>query len=262
MSHLHRAARLGQAAEVAECLAQGESVDAFSVHGFTPLMLAAWEGHVEAVRLLIAAGADFHLTTSFGCTALHLAAAAGHLEVAPALVAGGVPVDARNRDGRTPALEVARSNHAGVAALLHAHGADPELRDGEGWTAGDWLAVDGWPGRLRQEHPELFELPRRARPGAEETVGSLMAEEPSADAFAARRGRRICIWSYGGYRYEGPGVGRWAQRVAQVLFKPGLLAECEERFLQGEELEEARRCRVRRARAEERRARHPMKSLG
>ncbi|KAH0540415.1 Usher syndrome type-1G protein homolog isoform X1 [Cotesia glomerata] len=46
--------------------------------GMTPTLWAAFEGHVEALRLLVARGGDPDKTDYFGNTALHLAAARGH----------------------------------------------------------------------------------------------------------------------------------------------------------------------------------------
>ncbi|XP_034948415.1 Usher syndrome type-1G protein homolog [Chelonus insularis] len=46
--------------------------------GMTPTLWAAFEGHVDALRLLVARGGDPDKTDYFGNTALHLAAARGH----------------------------------------------------------------------------------------------------------------------------------------------------------------------------------------
>ncbi|KOC61059.1 Usher syndrome type-1G protein like protein [Habropoda laboriosa] len=46
--------------------------------GVTPTLWAAFEGHIDALRLLVARGGDPDKTDYFGNTALHLAAARGH----------------------------------------------------------------------------------------------------------------------------------------------------------------------------------------
>ncbi|XP_034191605.2 SAM_USH1G_HARP domain-containing protein Sans isoform X1 [Osmia lignaria lignaria] len=46
--------------------------------GMTPTLWAAFEGHIDALRLLVARGGDPDKTDYFGNTALHLAAARGH----------------------------------------------------------------------------------------------------------------------------------------------------------------------------------------
>lgn len=55
---LNRAALQGNAAEVTRLLEAGAFPDGQDETGFTPLMVAAREGHTEVVRLLIDAGAD------------------------------------------------------------------------------------------------------------------------------------------------------------------------------------------------------------
>jgi len=58
-------------------------------YGRTALMIAAAEGHLDAVRLLVEAGSDLHLTDEEGSTALSLARSYGHLDVAALLAQAG-----------------------------------------------------------------------------------------------------------------------------------------------------------------------------
>ena len=58
-------------------------------YGRTALMMAAAAGHLDAVRLLVEAGADASLTDEEGATALSLARSYGHLDVAALLEDAG-----------------------------------------------------------------------------------------------------------------------------------------------------------------------------
>jgi len=58
-------------------------------YGRTALMIAAAEGHLDAVRLLVEAGSDLHLVDEEGSTALSLARSYGHLDVAALLAQAG-----------------------------------------------------------------------------------------------------------------------------------------------------------------------------
>ena len=58
-------------------------------YGRTALMIAASEGHVDVVQLLIEAGAAVDLLDEEGSSALMLARSYGHLDVAATLVAAG-----------------------------------------------------------------------------------------------------------------------------------------------------------------------------
>jgi ankyrin repeat protein len=55
----------------------------------TPLMQASWHGHLQAVKLLVKYGASLGESSKWGETALELAEKAGHAEVARALKEAG-----------------------------------------------------------------------------------------------------------------------------------------------------------------------------
>ena len=70
-------------------------------HGFSPLMVAARDGNLAMVKLLVAKGDVLRARDSRGWTALHLAAAGGYLEIVQLLVYRGSDLAAEN-DERHP----------------------------------------------------------------------------------------------------------------------------------------------------------------
>ena len=115
-------------------LIKGEGVDAKDAQGQTPLMQAAAFGSAEAVRTLIAAGADVRAAGSAGFTALHLAA--DDLAKTRMLLDAGVDVNAASQLGRTPLIAAAASSQsAEVVRLLLARGANMNAADNSGVTA-------------------------------------------------------------------------------------------------------------------------------
>jgi ankyrin repeat protein len=115
-------------------LIKGEGVDAKDAQGQTPLMLAAAFGSAEAVRTLIAAGADVRAAGSAGFTALHLAA--DDLAKTRMLLDAGADVNAASQLGRTPLIAAAASSQsAEVVRLLLARGANMNAADNSGVTA-------------------------------------------------------------------------------------------------------------------------------
>jgi ankyrin repeat protein len=70
--------------------------------GMTPLLYAARDGHVEAARLLVAAGADRELADGNGIRPLLMAALNGQIAVARLLVEAGADVNADDFWGRSP----------------------------------------------------------------------------------------------------------------------------------------------------------------
>jgi uncharacterized protein len=154
------AAALGDAERLREVLdAEPSAAAAFSGDGWTALHLAAFFGHEEALRLLLArgadpnapstnamrntplhaglagrlgiegarrlvdAGADVHARQSGGYTLLQTAASRGAIDVIDLLLDGGADPDAASDDGRR-AIDLARERgHADAAAHLVARGA-------------------------------------------------------------------------------------------------------------------------------------------
>jgi hypothetical protein len=127
---LQLAAFNGHAAAIAALLAAGARVDGTDRDGFTPLMLAAHNGHTAAVDALLAAGADVRRATSDGGgTALHRASMNGHLDAAGVLLEAGARADVRNREGQRPIDGVrAPTRSLDAAAPLHLAASPPRRR--------------------------------------------------------------------------------------------------------------------------------------
>jgi len=70
--------------------------------GLTPLHVAAGNGHLEVVQLLVERGANVSAQDVLGWTPLHVAAGNGHSDVVEFLIGKGVDVNAKDRYGRTP----------------------------------------------------------------------------------------------------------------------------------------------------------------
>ena len=90
--------------------------------GFTPLYLASQRGHVECVRLLLAAHAATDLTAPDGATPLMIACHQGHARVVECLLQAGASPAARTTDGSalTPADIAAAARHAECVCILQA----------------------------------------------------------------------------------------------------------------------------------------------
>ena len=150
-------------------------LDAPSDEGISPLIAASSEGHIEVVKLLIAAGANVDAKDKDDTTALMAASARGHLNVVKELLTAGAKVNEQNRDGHTalmfayngknqvetlwerfnqfkseqadsssddggtgPLIREALDNHTALVDLLLKGGADTKLKDKEGHVAKDF----------------------------------------------------------------------------------------------------------------------------
>ena len=118
--------------------------------GFTALHLAAFFGQDEAVRLLLARGADPDArgTGWMIGTPLNAAASARHATVVALLLEAGADPDAVQRGGWTPLHSAAHNGDARTVELLLAHGADPNAVDDDGRSVGDLAAESGDPAAI------------------------------------------------------------------------------------------------------------------
>src|SRR5947207_3401505 len=132
------ATSVGATARVAELLDRDPVLaTAYSGDGFYPLGLAAFFGHIETARLLLARGADVKQVSRnpMKVQALHSALAGNHREVARALLEAGAPVNAGQQEGWTPLMEAVLHDDVEIAKMLLARGADPKAQNDAGKSA-------------------------------------------------------------------------------------------------------------------------------
>lgn len=104
----------------------------------SPLMMAALKGYSEAVRALLAKGADVNKT---GWTALHYAASGStprQTEIIALLLEEHAYIDAESPNGTTPLMMAAQYGSLDAVRLLLEQGADPTLKNQLGLTAADF----------------------------------------------------------------------------------------------------------------------------
>ena len=94
-------------------------------HGETPLHHAAECGHVDAMRLLLEAGAEID-TCDEEMAPLHMAALSGHLEAVHFLVQSGAQKDLLDAIGRTPLGFAVFRGHLDIARFLVEEGASKD----------------------------------------------------------------------------------------------------------------------------------------
>ncbi|CAM6110561.1 unnamed protein product [Calypogeia fissa] len=169
-STLHFVAKTGDVNVLQILLEQsgfGIDVNIQDKFGYTAAMVAAREGHIEAFKLLLYAGADIGIKSRKGDTAislakpsilerlewvlldailanvvnsdrfqvLHFAARRGHIQVLTQLVNRGCSINEWSEDGYTALMLAAKGGHAEACRLLLLAGADIHLTNPRGETA-------------------------------------------------------------------------------------------------------------------------------
>ena len=102
---LHIAAQQGRVSLMQLLLRSGASANLPTADGRSPLMLSCSlspEHHSVSASVLIKAGADVHAVTPAGWTPLHFACQAAHGQMAALLVRAGAQPDVAAKDGATP----------------------------------------------------------------------------------------------------------------------------------------------------------------
>jgi ankyrin repeat protein len=131
---LHEAAATGNARRLKTILGQSRTrVNAPNPEGFTPLGLAAFFGHLDALKVLLENGADVNATSPsrFANTALDAAVAGDHPDVVKALLAARGNPNVRSEANFTPLHKAAEHGNLEIVRMLLDSGADPKAtRDG------------------------------------------------------------------------------------------------------------------------------------
>jgi ankyrin repeat protein len=131
---------------------QHSNVNAPQPDGTTALHWAAHWNDLEAVNLLLRAGANPKIANRYGATPLSEAASLGNAAMIEALLkAGADPKALTTADGETVLMTAARAGNVDAVKILLEHGADVNARESyKGQTALMWAAAE--------RHPEVVKM--------------------------------------------------------------------------------------------------------
>ncbi|KAE9556049.1 hypothetical protein FO519_000683 [Halicephalobus sp. NKZ332] len=136
--------------------------------GWTPLMYAAYLGHVKVCEFLCSKGAPLESTNESGQTALMLAASCGSKDMVVFLVGEGADVNKQDKKGQSSLHYATRYNQSTITDVLVKAGGDPNLQDFHGMTPTLNACKKGDPTRVNKsgengeflaaEHPNVLKL--------------------------------------------------------------------------------------------------------
>eukprot|EP01133_Synstelium_polycarpum_P000175 gene175-210_t len=132
---LHHAAFNGHKQCVKLLLASGAFPDIADIDGCTPLHNASFNGFKSVMAMLIEAGADVNSRDIDFNTALHKTTYSGFHKCAELLINAGSEIETRDTYGITPLLKAASNKHQKCLTLLIERGADVNNKDFSDSTA-------------------------------------------------------------------------------------------------------------------------------
>lgn len=150
LTAINLAAELGHADIVEHLLLSGAHPDTRDRNnGYTPLMSAALNKHMDVMRKLLQHSANTSLQAWNGMTALHLISGYGDVQMAAELLDNGANIEARRGASLTPLHDAAGNGSEAMVIFLLERGADKEARTHSGQTPLLLAAQEGRAGALR-----------------------------------------------------------------------------------------------------------------
>lgn len=118
-------------------ISRGADIDLLNANGESALLLAAWRGKQEAVKWLLERGARINAGER-QWSALHYAVFTGNKELTAFLISQGADIDARSTNGSTPLMMAIYEGHDEIAQTLIEKGADRVSKNDWGDGALEW----------------------------------------------------------------------------------------------------------------------------
>lgn len=138
------AARSGRDDMITALLQAGVEIDCRDPKGYTPLILASYNGHEAATTRCLAADATVDLAdVARGNTALMGVAFKGYDAIARLLIKAGADVNVRNGSGQTALMMASLFAQTAIIEMLLSAGADRSLSDDAGNNAASLAAAQG-----------------------------------------------------------------------------------------------------------------------
>lgn len=118
-------------------ISRGADINLINDAGEAPIILAAWRGNLAAVQWLLERGARLNAPHRHW-SALHYAVFAGHAEVADYLMAQGADINALSTNGSSVVMMAIYEGREELARRLIEKGADPRPKNDWGDGALEW----------------------------------------------------------------------------------------------------------------------------
>jgi len=129
---------------IKKLLKEGINIETKDNCGYTGLMWASTNGHIEVVEELIKKGGDINSKNNQGFTSLIYASANGHLKVVQKLIEKGADINFKNDKGETALIWGSYNGHLEIVKELIEKGADVNAENKDGMTSLIWGSYNGY----------------------------------------------------------------------------------------------------------------------
>ncbi len=136
--NIARATDKNDAFKVRQLITSGNDPNELDDNGRTGLLVAAINGNMQIVAILIKANAHLNVKDKLGNTPLHYATDRSHDDIGELLLDAGAAVDPENKNGMTPLMIAASRGNATMVQALLAKGANAKKTDFTGRDALSW----------------------------------------------------------------------------------------------------------------------------
>jgi len=134
----------GQIKEVSLFMEAGFSPDTKDKNGVPLICLAARNGNLEILQLLLSSGAQVNqLAEDRGSTAIFDAALGKYKDLVKVLVEAGADVNVQSKDNQTALIVAAGAGDDEIVEMLFRAGADPDIKDCLGSSARNYATLFG-----------------------------------------------------------------------------------------------------------------------
>lgn len=141
---LHAAAWGGGVKDVRDLIRLGAKVDSRMIKGYTPLFYAVKKDHAGVIKLLLAAGADPNTKAeALRSSPLQVAALNGKLQTVKILLKAGANIEQKDAEGATALFYAAFNNNIDMMKLLMEAGAKINAKDKNNHTPLFTAAIRG-----------------------------------------------------------------------------------------------------------------------
>ena len=216
---LHAAAFIGDTSAIKNILQTcGDNVNALDEHNSTPLHYAAYSGSVEALTLLIKAGAKVNVQDGDGDPPIQYALVENHVKAAKLLIDAGADIKIKNHDGRAA---IYWAHPVEELQLLIKAGGDVNHADNYGYTPLQIAALQNDIESIKLLLKSGADVNKAAENGDTPLINAVKKQSEEAVNILLKAGAKVNVKATFGYTpLMDATIGRWKTGV-RILIKAG-----------------------------------------